>query len=582
MDPTKDPVSAHVESVVLPQHGDTDAIGGVELISNNNVVLLPIPSKDPRDPLNLPAWRRIVIMLTTSIWKYPVILFFPKMFAAVGTLSLTVVSGVGAVIGFFSPQYVAEGRSTAEITYLFTIPALAMGIANFFSMPLALAIGRRPVFLFSAALVSLMSLLCALNQGYTWHLVARIFLGLAAGQSEALTPMMIQETHFLHERGKILTWQWAIQSTLSGLLSTISSYQTAVLGLRWWYGFYAITSFVVFLVGIVAVPETKYNRPLAAYKGDIATIENMVKAGDSELAANPKTEADVTRVTTQSGPIIDTVNYRGRTFWSDIKLMTGKPEWRRLVVCYKHMLQLLCFPNVLWVVLMNGVLLGINVSIGTTYGNILLDEYHWLSSSVGFAQGGQIVIAFVCLPVLGFYSDWNVKWMSRRNGGIHEPEFRLVPLILPMITGIIACVVFGQGGSYPERFHWFSIVFGYCAQYFSFVGASIAGQAYLLDAYPSAQGAVLVLVCAMRGVIQFGLSYGISEFQAAAGYAVVFGTYGGLTALFGLLGIVIFFTGKRIRQFTARWKLDDDKEDPEHLGEGYRTAGLGGDHIHFP
>ncbi|KAK6829011.1 hypothetical protein RU639_003744 [Aspergillus parasiticus] len=566
MDNIKAANAAHLEHVEMVREMDKDAIGTVELISDQGVVLIPIPSKDPRDPLNLPAWRRIIIMITTSIF---------------GTLALTVVSGLGAVVGFFSPQYEAEGRSSAEITYLFTLPALAMGIANFFSMPLALAVGRRPVFLVSVAFVSIMSILCAVNKGYAWHLGARIVLGLAAGQSEALTPMMIQETHFIHERARILTWQWAIQSTLGGLLSTISSYQTAALGLRWWYGFYAIASAVVLLVGYFAVPETKYNRPLAAYKGDLAAIESMGKLKTSGSRPDTEGSPDIARFTTQDQQRIDNVNFQPRTLRSDLRLMTGKPEWERLVICYKHMLKLICFPNVLWVVLMNGVLLGINVAIGTTYGNILLQKYHWADSSVGFAQSGQIVIAFICLPALGFYSDWNIKWMSRRNGGIHEAEFRLVPLIFPIVIGVIACVIFGQAGSYPDRYHWFAIVFGYCAQFFSFVGASIAGQAYLLDSYPSAQGAVLVLVCALRGVIQFGLSYAVAQFEAAAGYAVVFGTYGALTGFFGLLGIVVFFTGKKIRQITAKWTIEDKEQDPTQLGEGYHSAN-GGDHVHFP
>lgn len=102
------------------------------------------------------------------------------------------VSGLGAVIGFFLPEYLAEGKTVAQITHLFTLPALAMGIGNFFSMPLALAVGRRPVFLVSVGLISVMSVLCAVNKSYSWHLGARIVLGLAAGQSEALTPMMIQ------------------------------------------------------------------------------------------------------------------------------------------------------------------------------------------------------------------------------------------------------------------------------------------------------------------------------------------------------------------------------------------------------
>ena len=66
-----------------------------------------------------------------------------------------------------------------------------MGLGNFISMPITLAIGRRPVFLASAVLQGVSLILCATNTSYSWHLAARCVLGIAAGQSEALCPLMV-------------------------------------------------------------------------------------------------------------------------------------------------------------------------------------------------------------------------------------------------------------------------------------------------------------------------------------------------------------------------------------------------------
>ena len=66
-----------------------------------------------------------------------------------------------------------------------------MGIGNIISMPTALAIGRRPVFLASCIVQVVALILCATNNGYAWHFAARCILGLAAGQSEALCPLII-------------------------------------------------------------------------------------------------------------------------------------------------------------------------------------------------------------------------------------------------------------------------------------------------------------------------------------------------------------------------------------------------------
>jgi hypothetical protein len=163
------------------------------------------------------------------------------------------------------------------------------------------------------------------------------------------------------------------------------------------------------------------------------------------------------------------------------------------------------------------------------------------------------VVAFVALPLLGNGSDFVIKWRARRNGGMHEPENRLLMLWIPTLIGVMSAVLYGQAGEHPEKYHWFVIVFANAGYYFAFVGANIAAITYLLDSYPARAGPVLVVITAFRGFVSFGTSYGVAKFIDLAGYDGSFGTYGGLTALFGLLGVPVFLYGKIIRKFTGRW-----------------------------
>lgn len=48
------------------------------------------------------------------------------------------------------------------------------------------------------------------------------------------------------------------------------------------------------------------------------------------------------------------------------------------------------------------------------------------------------------LPLLGIGSDRLIKWRAQRNGGIHEPEARIIPLIFPIVVGIVSMVLYGQ------------------------------------------------------------------------------------------------------------------------------------------
>jgi hypothetical protein len=197
---------------------------------------------------------------------------------------------------------------------------------------------------------------------------------------------------------------------------------------------------------------------------------------------------------------------------------------------------------------------GINIAIGTTYGNIVTHApYNWGNDAASYVNAGQIVVAFVALPLLGNGSDKLIKWRARRNGGLHEPENRLLVLWIPIVFGVISATLYGQAGQFPDRYHWFVIVFANAGYYFCFVGANIGAITYLLDSYPARAGPVLVVITAFRGFVSFGTSYGVAKFIETAGYDGSFGTYAGLTALFGLLGIPIFFFGKRIRAYTGRW-----------------------------
>jgi predicted MFS family arabinose efflux permease len=83
-----------------------------------------------------------------------------------------------------------EGATFADITALMTYPTMFMGVGNLICMPLALAIGRRPVYLASCLILVLGGVLAANSKDYEMHLGVRMLLGIGAGNSEALVPMM--------------------------------------------------------------------------------------------------------------------------------------------------------------------------------------------------------------------------------------------------------------------------------------------------------------------------------------------------------------------------------------------------------
>lgn len=97
-------------------------------------------------------------------------------------------SGIGPITTTISAYYDGDPQTTD----LMTFPTLFMGIGNIIAMPMAMAIGRRPIFLASALVLTVGSIWCAASHSLPSHIAGRDILSLAAGQSEALCPMIIQ------------------------------------------------------------------------------------------------------------------------------------------------------------------------------------------------------------------------------------------------------------------------------------------------------------------------------------------------------------------------------------------------------
>ena len=170
-------------------------------------------------------------------------------------------------------------------------------------MPLALAIGRRPVYLFSLLLLIAASVWAANAKSYNEHLGARMLLGFAAGQSEALVPMMIQvrtsdlehedwcltklqEIHFVHERSTFLMWQSAVQTVLSAVYIICASPIAGAVGPSNWYYLGSGLCAATFIASIFWVPESKYDRPMTAY-GQFSAEEGGELEGSRATAPLP-------------------------------------------------------------------------------------------------------------------------------------------------------------------------------------------------------------------------------------------------------------------------------------------------------
>lgn len=432
---------------------------------------------------------------------------------------------------------------------LMTYPTLFMGIGNLISMPLTRVIGKRPLFLSSILILVVSAIWCAKSTSLDSHIAGRDIMSLAAGQSEALAPMMVQEIHFLHERGRKLAWFIFIQNLTVGILFFSSTYMVSAWGWHWWYGFFAIFNAIILVFALFLASETSYDRPDDASTGEVHLRLN--KKTDIEGAGPADT---IIRATTKHGIVLEPEKWGERTWRHDLKLWSIQGSWRQIPLFYVDFIKGLCHPTLLWLLLLNGAYLGLYIFHASTFATILMSPpYSFKFESLGYVQGAQIFACLIFLPLLGYGSDIVIRWMSRRNGGTYKPEYRLLVLGVPAIIGVICTIIYGQAAAFPTKYHWSGMAVTYNAVYFAFLGANIVGITYSVDSFPLKAGPVLVVICAGRGLISFGLSYSVLPAIKAIGYNGAMNVEGGICAALAALAIPVYFVGPYFRKLGQRY-----------------------------
>lgn len=416
-------------------------------------------------------------------------------------------------------------------------------------MPLAMTIGRRPVFIFTMILLVASGIGCALSPNLSAHIAFRDIMSLAAGQSEALCPMVVQEIYFLHERGRQIAWFVFIENVICGIFFITSTYLVEAKGWRWWYGVYTVINAAVLVLTYFLFTETMYNRPNDAVDGAVHLDFNDKGELDSE-GQNHR----VIRVTTAENHVLEPERFGPRTWGQDLKIFSIKPDWSILKTFYKDLLKGLAIPTILWLLLLNGSFLGLYILTTGTFAGILIPPpYSWSFSSLGFIFIGQIVSCVIFLPILGYGNDQIIKMMSKMNGGVYKPEYRFLNLAIPIIVAVVCGVIYGQAATFTHLYNWGAIAVSFNGVFFAFLGANVVGITYTVDAFPLKSGPFLVLICAGRGLISFALSYSVLPAVTALGYDGTMNLESGIAGGLGLVAIPMYFLGPRIRLMAARW-----------------------------
>lgn len=227
-----------------------------------------------------------------------------------------------------------------------------------------------------------------------------------------------------------------------------------------------------------------------------------------------------------------------------------KTSWIRVML---RPFILFAYPSVLWSTLVYSLSVGWLIVLSESVASIYRNKasYNFSALGTGLVYMSPFIGGILGTAVAGKVSDIIVRFMARRNGGVYEPEFRLVmaaPVAVATAIGLM-----GFGWSAQERDLWIvpTIFFGIIS--FGCALGSTTAITFCVDSYRQYAGEALVTLNFSKNIFH-GLVFSLffPNWLASDGPKRVFLAIGGIQIACLLTTIPMYIFGKRARMMTVR------------------------------
>ncbi|KAF7189546.1 putative MFS-type transporter [Pseudocercospora fuligena] len=492
------------------------------------IVLVPQPSDDPNDPLNWPITKKITIVVIVVFGAF----IMPSCFGPLLSAGTAVVA-------------IDLNISIADVTILSGYQLLVAGCWGPFVNALSRRYGKRPQFLFGSIMALIGTIICSVSHDYTTLLAGRVIQGFSYSAYESLIFAVVGDLFFVHQRGMFVSIMSFGLAAISNLTSVICGPITTNLG--WHYLFHILDALLGFQLILVFffVPETAYER---SAKLEIDEIAEDISSSTTS-SEKPKTdEFEHTRSRTSSLPPPPK-----KTYVQSLAIFTGVHSDENVV----HLLiaPFLCIVNLgaMWMVIGAGALNAFFVSQSYVAAQIFFyPPYNLSAAGVGYLFVGPFLGATLGSIVLALAMDPLILWCTNKNKGFYEPEFRLLPVTLGLLSGVglmsYAYAVDAQISMYTCSFLWGLSMFG-------IIFMITPSNSYVIDAFRDLSSEMFIASMMFKNFIFYGFSYFVNDWAAAKGPGQVFYVFGGVASAIVLSTLPLYVYGKRYRSYWHRHNL---------------------------
>ncbi|KAF2104995.1 MFS general substrate transporter [Rhizodiscina lignyota] len=529
---------------------------------DGKIILEPQPDESPNDPLNWPAFRRDLALLSLGLY------------CMVGG-GMTPILAAG-----FSNVASTYHISTARVSLTTGLYMMGLGIGSVVASPTAILFGKRPVYLVGSILFILSAVWCALSPNFPSLIVARIFQGIAVSPVECLPSATVAEIFFLHERAYRLGIYTLLLLGGKNLVPLVSAAIINSLGWRWVFWMVAIVVGLCGALLFLFVPETFWDRTprprrVVVRDPNDANVPESDVPIHSPIIPSPMSEPVTEQVASppepRSGfhspvpqhippsPMDYTTYHRDappKTWTQTLRPYAGrlsKDNWFKVAL---RPFILFAYPSILWSAMVYsfsvGWLIVLSESVTVIYRS--RDTYNFTALQAGLVYISPFIGGVLGTAVAGKVSDIIVRAMSRRNEGVYEPEFRLV-MAIPIT---LACTggLWMFGWSAQNKDSWIVPTLGFGLTSFGCSLGSTTAITFAVDCYRGYAGEALVTLNFSKNIFH-GLVFSLffTNWLESDGSKEVFLIVGGIQLACMLFTIPMYIYGKRCRMWTVRKNL---------------------------
>lgn len=521
----------------------------------DQIVLIPTPSDDPNDPLNWSFRRKMVQMFCIILYCYG------------GSVP-------GCCIYSILPQIAADPNVNITVSDLNAgtgYSFLFLGLGNLIMLPLAQQYGKRPIYLLGLlGVIGFNIWQPYIHTNGEW-IASKILNGLFYCTIESLPEITVTDMFFEHERATYMGIYGAALFSSNYAAPMLAGFVNDALGWKWTIIIAVIFGAVCFVLMFFLMEETNYERKIRVNKDKDGNIIGAITSNVTEnhnLLNNIEPVISTVNIGNQAILVDDGISGEyppEKTFIQKLSLTSGFKKdfhlWDYMIAPF-YMVQ---YPIVLWSGFLYGSsLFWYSVLNGTEALILGAEPYNFSAAMCGLAYVSPVIFVFLIYPYAGWSTDWIKIKIAKKHNGVSQAEDRLWVLIVYMILGPAALILWGVGAAHG--IHWIGIIIGLGLQAGLCIVGCISSVTYTLDCYPEMGVPAITVLVIIRNTMNFAMDYGITPFVTNTGVQNCFIA----SAFICLFCISTFFVMVKTGFF---WR-NKQKEKYWNLVAKYRSKGI--------